>query len=251
MAFPTTVRRATAVSATSNSTTWTPSWTWNTNTAIADGDRVLWILIISVDGAGDLSLTPDAWTFCGSSAQGSVNGVLLKQETTTAFAASAMPTLGAITFTASEQYSGVLLAFKVASGASVGVLELAFLDITSANGSSTNSDPPSITNGSGASRDVTVIATRSGDSTVVATVAPTNYTDLQSRAGGGTNGASTNTAERQINIASAGTEDPGTFTSGTEQWVSFTFGVYEIAAAAPLAFPMHRPGDAFQHFLAR
>lgn len=253
MAFPTTVRRATAVSATSNSTTWTPSWTWGTNTAISAGERVQWVIVWSSDGT---VTTPSndgtgGWGAFSNTQQGSVTGGLAKVETTGAFSASAMPDLGAFTFSASEQFSAILLAYKVSDGATVGLLEFSSGDITSASGSSTNSDPPSITNGSGASQDVTVVATRTGDSTVVATVAPTNYTDLQTIAAGGTAGASSNTAERQITIASAGTEDPGVFTSASEQWVSYTFGVYEIAAASALAFPPIMPGAAMQPFLAR
>lgn len=92
---------------------------------------------------------------------------------------------------------------------------------TSANGNSTNSNPPLHTPPVG-SKDYLWIATRSGDSTVVATVAPTNYGNLQTQAAAGTGGASTNTAERTLTASS---ENPGTFTSATEQWVSWTISV--------------------------
>jgi len=92
---------------------------------------------------------------------------------------------------------------------------------TSANGSSTNSNPPSHTPAAG-SDDYYWIATRSGDSTVVATAAPANFSNLQTLAGVGTSSASTNTAERLFTGTSL---DPGTFTSATEQWVSWTLAV--------------------------
>lgn len=245
MAFPTTVRRATAVSATSNSTTWTPSFTWGTNTAIADGESVLWVFVVACDGASTLSETGgNGWTLQDNTSQGSVCHGVFRKVTTTAFAASAAPgfVLGS---SASEQFSGVLLAFKAGSGATIN-----FFGSTAATSSSTNSDPPNWTNNETFAVDATVVATRAGDSTVVATVAPTNYANLQTIAGGGTNGASTNTAERQINVAGSGSEDPGTFTSAAEQWVAYTFAAYEIVST-PASFPAFRPGADFLHMLVR
>lgn len=89
-----------------------------------------------------------------------------------------------------------------------------------ANGSSTNSNPPNLN--AFLSRDYLWIATRSGDSTTVATAAPSNYANLQTQAAAGTNGASTNTAERAL---SASSEDPGAFTSANEQWASWTLAI--------------------------
>lgn len=86
----------------------------------------------------------------------------------------------------------------------------------SSNGSSTNSDPASATHPDGIS-DYMWIATRSGDSTVVATVAPSGYGTLQTSTAAGTSGASTNAAA--LFIQDVATKDPGTFTSATEQWV--------------------------------
>jgi hypothetical protein len=94
----------------------------------------------------------------------------------------------------------------------------------SASGSSTNSNPP-VDPAQWGTQDYLWIATRSGDSTIVATAAPANYLNLQTIAGAGTSGASTNTAERSINGSS---EDPGTFTSLTEQWVAHTICVSPI-----------------------
>lgn len=90
----------------------------------------------------------------------------------------------------------------------------------SANGSSINSNPPNLNTGT--TRNYLWIATRSGDAQVVATVAPFNYTNMQTVTAAGIDGASTNTAE-YTHIDSS--EDPGTFTSATEQWVSFTIAI--------------------------
>lgn len=60
---------------------------------------------------------------------------------------------------------------------------------------------------------------------------PTNYTDLTTvNTGGGANGVSAATAERQLNTAN---EDPGVFTAArSELWVALTIAVHPSAAAA-------------------
>lgn len=101
---------------------------------------------------------------------------------------------------------------------------------TSANGSSTNSNPPSHDAG-GTARDILWLATRAGDSTVVATVAPASFTNLLTLAAAGTGGASVNSAQRQVNGT---TLDPGTFTSASEQWVSWTLAVEPSTGPVPV-----------------
>lgn len=112
---------------------------------------------------------------------------------------------------------------------------------TSANGSSTNSNPPNHAGHDG-TQDYLWIATRAGDSTVVATVAPTNFTNLQTLAAAGTAGASVNTAERSVNSAS---QDPGTFTSASEQWVSFTVAVSPVIPTQTLTPTAFSDSDSF------
>jgi len=92
------------------------------------------------------------------------------------------------------------------------------------SGSSGNSDPPILAIADGLAHDALWITSRSGDSTIVASAAPSGYANLQSRSAGGTTGASTNTAERNLN---ASAEDPGNFTSNFEQWVCWTLAIYE------------------------
>lgn len=92
---------------------------------------------------------------------------------------------------------------------------------TSANGSSSNSDPPLHTP-AGGSKKYLWIATRAGDSTVLPTVAPADFIDLITQAATGTAGASIASAVRELEAASL---NPGAFTSTSEQWVCFTIAV--------------------------
>jgi hypothetical protein len=122
----------------------------------------------------------------------------------------------------------------VAEGSSHVTLRISganMLDGTSANGSSTNSNPPLHTP-TGGSQDHLWIATRSGDALVVATAAPSGYTNLQTMAALSSTGASTNTAE----LESAGaSQNPGTFTSTSEQWVAWTLAVYAWGVSQTLS----------------
>lgn len=102
---------------------------------------------------------------------------------------------------------------------------------TSSRGSSTNSDPPANVPAAGL-QDYLFIATRSGDSTVVATAPPSSFANMQTIAAAGANGASTNTAEVSA-AASTGT-DPAVFTSATEQWVSWTLAVFSRSVSQDL-----------------
>lgn len=98
-----------------------------------------------------------------------------------------------------------------------------------ANGSSTNSDPPAITPPWG-TQDYLFIAARMGDAQVPATAAPTNYSTLTGVTHSSVNGACVHTAERSLN---ASTENPGTFTSATEQWAALTIAVPPSTITAP------------------
>lgn len=90
------------------------------------------------------------------------------------------------------------------------------------NGSSTNSNPPAITPPWG-SQEYLWIAARMGDGNVAATAAPSGYSTLTGVThSDATHGASVHTAEK---TSTASTEDPGTFTSATEQWAAFTVAI--------------------------
>lgn len=161
----------------------------------------LLVVVFSVDGNPTCSVGSGNWNKLGQASNSTVvtGAVFWKiaegSDTCT------------VTTSASEQSTHVSLRI---SGAK-------FLFGTSANGSSTNSNPPNFD--AYISKEYLWLATRSGDSTVVATAAPTNFSNLQTQTASGTSGASTNTAER---ITTASSQNPGTFTSNTEQWVSWT-----------------------------
>lgn len=228
MAFLTPVRRATAVSAAANAVSWTPSWTWITDTAVAAGEKVLWVAIVSADGIATQSETSaEAWVADSNNAGASGPRVtIFTLETTSEFAAGAAPAF-AISSSASEQFSAVLYALKATSGSNIE--KLTSVSIVDVNGSNTN--PPAITNSSGSAQDVTVITLRGGDSTVTASGIPTDYTNHLSITASGTGGATTNSCERNINIADSGTEDPGAFTVTAEQWTAYTLGFYEVTGS--------------------
>lgn len=97
--------------------------------------------------------------------------------------------------------------------------------VVGASNNSSNSNPPSLSLGADAKSGL-VIASRHGDSTTVATVAPSGYTGLNGQEAGGSAGASTNTAYKYITDQTS--EDPGTFTSGIRPWVAFTVFIPDI-----------------------
>jgi hypothetical protein len=232
MATPILVRTASAVSSTTNSTSWTPSWTWGTNTGLNSGDTVLWQIIVTSDGANiTLSETGgNGWTKKVNGSDGAqVSQAIFIKETTAAYASSVAPSF-VLGSSGSEQFSAVLLTHYI--GNSTNGKTAGFEISSAATGSSTNSNPPAVTNSRGARIEAAVVTTRGGDSTVVATAVPSGYSNHVSRAGGGTAGASTNTATKDVTINNSSTEDPGTWTSASEQWISYTYAVYEVLPTA-------------------
>ena len=175
---------------------------------IAVGDLLL--LIFSSDGTPICSTTSSGWNKLGQASYTTTSptAAIFYKFATGSDACT-------IDTTASEQSTHVCLRISGAGTPNIG---------TASTGDGTNSDPPSVTGS--ASLDHLWVATRSGDGATVATVAPTYYGDLQTKAGG-TSGASTNSAERSLN---AQTENPGIFTSATEQWVCYTVAVPPIPA---------------------
>lgn len=228
MAAPTIIASQTGVSSTSNSTTFNVTLGTIAASALA-GDVVA--CFVSADGNPTLlenNAGGEVWDGVSVTAT-AANGTIVSGHLfiTTVQTDGVVENL-AISSSASEQYSHVSHLIRSSTGA------LALLGTGSSNGSSTNSDPAAITNSTGASRDTLVICSRHGDSTVTASAAPTNYGNLQTRAGGGTAGASTNTANRAVTIANSASEDPGTFTSASEQWGCITAGWYELSFSASL-----------------
>lgn len=178
---------------------------------IEKGDLLL--IVFSVDGSPTASIDTGNWTKLSQASNSTtVTGAIFWK-----FAEGG--DTATITTSSAEQSSYV--AFRIGRGGiPVGA---------NANGSSTNSNPPSYTATSGA--DFLWLASRSGDGTVTATAAPVGFTNLQTQTASGSNGTTTNTAER---YSANTTWDPGTFTSETEQWVSYT-----------VAIPFQRPTTVF------
>lgn len=85
----------------------------------------------------------------------------------------------------------------------------------------TNANPPSHTP-AGGSADYLWIAAAAIDGQITASAAPTNYSNLQAQAASGATGASIATAERQ---RTASSEDPDTFTTGSQEYVTATLAV--------------------------
>lgn len=165
----------------------------------------LLVVVFSVDGNPTCSTTSTGWIKVGQASDGTnaVTGAVFYKLATGSDALT-------VTTSAAEQSTHV--SYRVVGGGT--------LVSASATGSSTNSDPPSATD---TVTDLHLwIATRSGDSTAQATVAPSGYTNLATQTAGGTGGASTATAHRFAPASAS--ENPATFTSTTEQWVSWTLG---------------------------
>lgn len=216
MSFPSVVARGSNRTTASNTTTHAI-----TLPAHLAGDRL--VVHFASDGSAATSVntgsSSSGWEKLGQAS----NTTVVSGSIFTIIAESASETL-TITTAASEQSSHTVLVVRPGAGKTTEIAG------GSANGSSTNSNPPSLTPGAGAV-DYLWIATRAGDSTVVATVAPTSFGNLQTQAAAGTAGASSNTAERELNAAS---NDPAAFTSTSEQWVSWTLAVWEVdLAVAP------------------
>lgn len=95
-------------------------------------------------------------------------------------------------------------------------------------GNSTNSDPPNYATGL-LDRNVLWIAAASRDSNVIASAAPSGYSSLVQIQAADVNGVSTDTAYL---ATTSSTENPGTFTSTTEQWVAWTIAVFEDVTVA-------------------
>ncbi|MGY3406093.1 hypothetical protein ACVWZV_002206 [Bradyrhizobium sp. GM5.1] len=174
---------------------------------IIPGD--LLIITFSVDGIPTCSISDTSWTKLGQTSDGTnavTQAIFWKISTTGSDTAT-------VTTSASEQSTHVVL--RIAGGGTP--------TGTATSGNSTNSDPPSHSISVALDQQYLWVATRGGDAQVVATVAPSSYSNLQTSAAAGASGASTNTAERLITAATS--ENPGTFTSATEQWVAYTIGV--------------------------
>jgi hypothetical protein len=189
-------------------------------TSIAVGELLL--VVFSVDGAPLVSVSSGTgWNFLGQRSNGAtVTGAVFWKIATGSDALT-------LATSVAEQSSHV--SFRISGVKIPG-------NITASNTAATgaNTDPVTHTMPGTDNRGRLWIATRMGDSTTVATVAPSGYSDLQTQAAAGAGGASTNTAEKTT-TGTTNTEDPGTFTSGSIAWVSFTIGI-DVTGSHSLVF---------------
>ena len=202
-------------------------------TSITVGKRI--VVVFSVDGAPTVSIDTGVsgsnWSIVGQASQSSVVGAIISK------IAEGSDVL-TLTTTAGEQATWISM--QVDSDGDIYA--------ASATGNSADSNPPNLDPSVG-SKDFLWIATRSGDASpdnLVATAAPLNYGDLQTQQAATTAGASTNTATRALTASS---EDPGAFTSGSEQWVAWTVAIapnsatgLSITSVTPSAFDDGRTG---------
>lgn len=216
MAFPVVQARASGASGTSNVT----SHSITLPSGVVAGD--LLIVVFSSDGSPTVSTTSNGWVVLSQLVQSGL-------QTTGAVLSKRATGSDALTVTTSFLEQSSHISLRISDGA--------VRTVASANGDSTNSDPPSCN--PAITDDYLWIATRGGDVStgfINATAAPSNYSNLTTKDASGVLGAATATAERSLNASS---ENPGTFTSGDEQWVCFTIAV------APLNLLASGTGTAY------
>lgn len=98
-----------------------------------------------------------------------------------------------------------------------------YVSVTFAVGNSTNGDPPNVSI-TGSAQDCRFISAICTDAQVVASAAPATYGSLTTKAATNSTGASVSVSDKAANATS---DNPGTFTNTTEQWVAFTVAIPE------------------------
>lgn len=197
MAYPTIVQTSKNGTNTSNTT----SHSITLPGSITNGNLLL--CVFSCDGIVNASPS-SGWTKVARGTQGgTVTGVIFYKYATGSDSLT-------VTTDISEQSTHIVYEFNNAAPPIVEVT----------NGNGTDADPPS--NATGTSREYLWIATHSSDSTTTASVAPSGYSGLLTQTASGAQGATTATAYK---TATASTEDPGVFTSASDQWVTTTIAL--------------------------
>lgn len=141
---------------------------------------------------------------------------------------------------------GSVVAIKVAQGGGSDVLRILYNDgspqqasaitfrisghgsyaaIATANGSSTNGDPPNVAI-TGSAQDCLFIAAVCTNAQTVASAAPASYSNLTTAAATNVTGASVSVADRNLNATS---DNPGTFTHASQPWIGWTIAIPENA----------------------
>lgn len=182
------------------------SHTINMPSGIVAGDLLL--ILFAVDGSPTCSISSGGWTKLGQAS----NSTIVTQAIFYKVAAGS--DTATVDTDASEENSHCVLLIKNASGLVSG---------TSTTGTSTNANPPSHT--PTASRKFLWIATAAIDnnSSMNISAAPSSYSDHITTPGRVTTGANLVSADRFLEASS---ENPGAFTSSSEEWVAWTLSVF-------------------------
>lgn len=103
--------------------------------------------------------------------------------------------------------------------------------IAKVDGDSTNPDPPALTNSTGSSQDLLVIAAASADANGTGantpmTGGPSAYSNIGRDNVGNTQGVTLSVADLAVTVANTASEDPSAWTHVTEQWAAMTVGYY-------------------------
>lgn len=199
------------------STTDSRSFSITLPSSIQAGERLVVLLSLDSQSANETTTAPhpgNGWERAGELASGSTYGAVW-----TKIADGG----GNDAFTVIDPYSPsqfTAIALRISSDANC-------LELASASGNSTDSNPPSLTHNGGAV-DTLWLAFRAGDAQVVPSAAPSGFSNLTNATAAGSGGASTSVADYSANGA---TLDPGVFTVNTEQWVCFTIALYAGTAS--------------------
>jgi hypothetical protein len=206
---PTFVSSTAYVTAAANAANWTPF------SALDLSNCAMAVFVVAVDGGtGNVTTASSGWLGIGTV----MAGVIVKSNIFYKVGPTASETL-LIDFddtdATTEQGSGILIRLNGANSIITG---------STSNGiGSTNADPPS--KDAGAVRNHFWIAAAAWDGIITASAAPSTYTNLATQAASGASGASSAIATKSID--SSQVEDPGAFTSTTEQWIAWTIATYQ------------------------
>lgn len=195
-----------------------------------EGDML--VAVFSVDGDPTVTTASSGWTKLGQASNGSqVTGAIFWK-----FASGTTPASDALSLSTTNNQRSSHITYRIRGATGISG--------TAANGSSNNSNPP---NHVASESAFLWIATRAGDNTTTASAAPSGYSGLLTVGAGNSNGASTNSAITLLGIAS-NTQDPGTFNSNSEQWVSYTISILgpaPVVTMIPVDLPQQASGNGY------
>lgn len=212
-----------ALTGNTGTTSYSPSLTTLT-TGAQVGDVIC--IFLAMDGNPSLSIAGTGWSIEYQQAD-ATNACKIAHLHYTVVTAGTVPAF-TLTLGASEAITGYGIRVRSSTGV------LGFINGTPSQGSSTNPNPPAVTNSTGGAIDAYIMAHWGGDAVVASTAAPANYANHSSATiSNSANGCAYGTADRTITgMANAASEDPGVFTRAIEQWVSNTVLAYEIQTVA-------------------